>query len=120
MRQVVELKQPTRPRRLEGKHPSYARLNKCYNEGETPHLYVERCLEERETSQNSPRLLDASMQTHPPGGHSDTGSFFNPVKSNLFLGETCFHPTRKILVSFFYLVWKVFCCIFCLCDFYFI
>ena len=34
--------------------------------------------------------------------------FFNPVKSNVFLGEAYSHPTRNILVAFFHLVIKEF------------
>ena len=46
-----------------------------------------------------------------------TGRFFNPVKSNVFLGDDYIYPTRKILVAFFHLVLKILGCVFCFCIF---
>ena len=45
--------------------------------------------------------------------YGTTGRFFNPVKSNVFLGGDHFYPTRKILVAFFHQVLKIFSCVFC-------
>ena len=41
--------------------------------------------------------------------------FFNPVKTNVFLGEAYFHSTRKTLVAIFQLVLKILGYIFCFC-----
>ena len=48
--------------------------------------------------------------------YDNTGSFFNPVKSNVFLGETYIAPTRKILVTFFHQVLKIFGCKLYFCN----